>query len=132
MKKIFVFLSTTLVLVGILWGVFLIVQSGGGFSNSGADKITNTGEVRNWTKKDFDALKPLDWDDNTDSQYDQIIKVFGKPDDVRNSEGRVGKKTNIKQTVLSWREKKYDIHLGFYKYSKDGKWILHDKTWTNK
>ncbi|QIL50363.1 hypothetical protein G7084_02930 [Weissella coleopterorum] len=133
MKKIIIFISTSIILMGIVWGIVLLVQVGGGFKNNDVAQIRDTGQVRAWTKSDFQVLTPQDWDDNSDSQYKKIIKVFGPGDFRRKSEDHVGaKKDKVVHLVITWRQKKENVYLGFYKYSDKGQWILHDKTWTDK
>lgn len=133
MKKIIAFILSTVILVAAISGVFLMVRSGGGYHIHSSASIANSGEVRSWTRKDFDKLDPIEsWDDGTASQYKKIIAAFGKADDSRISIDKKSSKKPITKMQLNWRQKHEIISLGFYKYTKNGQWILHDKTWTDK
>ena len=134
MKKIMIFIFTVLCLLGIIWGVGALSHLGGGFKENDVSAIKDTGHVRNWTKKEFNVLTPQDWDDGSDSQYSNIVKVFGPGDERRlESQDTSGsKKAEVKHLVITWRQKDANIYMGFYKYSPNGQWILHDKTWTDK
>lgn len=133
MKKLVIFIFTTLCLSGMAWGIVSLVHMGGGFKSNDVNQIKDTGQIRNWTKKDFEVLTPQDWDNNSDSEYKKIVKVFGPGVDRRESKDTLeSSKSKVTHLVIAWRQKNADIYMGFYKYSENGKWILHDKTWTDK
>lgn len=132
MKKFIIFIITTAAIIACLLGVINIVHSFGGYGTHSTSKVNDSGKTREMSKADFELLKPLEWDDETDSQYDEIIHTFGKPDRSRKTTDKVSQGKKISHLSLTWLGDKRDISLGFYKYSDKGQWILHDKTWTDK
>lgn len=132
-------MKNALILFTSIVGVILVfsltiktIYVGGGLSsNTHAQKVSSVSK-QSWTRKEFENLQTLDWDDETDQQYDYLLSRHGKADRQSDKSIDVGHDEKITQRTLTWEQKHCKVVLGFYRYQENGDWVLHDKTWIQK
>ncbi|TGE72784.1 hypothetical protein [Weissella confusa] len=132
-------MKNALVLFTSIVGVILVfsltietIYVGGGFSNNTHAQKVSSVSKQSWTRKEFENLQTLDWDDETDQQYDYLLSRHGKADRQSDKSIDFGHDEKITQQTLTWEQKHCKVVLGFYRYQENGDWVLHDKTWIQK